>query len=70
MTGKTDILKSLAIGESTLWICPIGKNANSQMKDFTAILTRFPTIKIKQSKCLIVIEGEITLTAVKIERIQ
>lgn len=69
IVGKTEILKSLKVGYSTLWLCPEGKNANSQMKDFTAILTRFPGMQIKQTKALIVIEGEMTVNAVRIQRI-
>lgn len=64
--GKTDFLRSLEIGKSKTWYC---KNlAHSEMKDFTATLTRVK-ITIKQKKALLVIEGEIPQTVIIVERI-
>uniref|UniRef100_A0AAU8GGV5 Uncharacterized protein n=1 Tax=Salmonella phage vB_SEnST11_KE22 TaxID=3161173 RepID=A0AAU8GGV5_9CAUD len=63
--GKTDFLRSLEIGQPRIWYC---KNlAHSEMKDFTATLTRVK-ISITQKKALLVLEGEIPQTVIIVER--
>ena len=64
-TGKTEFLRSLNVGESATWFC---KNlAHSEMKDFTATLTRVK-ISITQRKALLVIENEIPQVVIIVER--
>lgn len=68
--GKTELLKSLSVGEKAIWhYDPSITTADKQQKLFTAVLTRLKDVKIKQSSGLIVIPGVIPYHVVTIERI-
>lgn len=70
MIGRTDLIRSLSVGESAIWhYDPITTTADKQQKLFTATLTRLEGIKIKQSTALIVIPGVVPSHVVVIERI-
>lgn len=68
--GKTDLLRSLNVGDSVIWhYDPAVTTADKQQKLFTAVLTKFDGIKIKQGSALIVIPGMIPCHVVTIKRI-
>lgn len=70
LVGKTDLLRSLQIGEVAVWhYDPSITTADKQQKLFTAVLTRLKGMKIKQSTGLIVIPGVVPYHVVTIERI-
>ncbi len=68
--GKTDLLKSLKVGDSVIWhYDPEVTTADKQQKLFTAVLTRLQGVKIKQGSALVVMPGVIPFHVVTIERI-
>lgn len=68
--GKTDLLRSLKVGDSVVWhYDPEITTADKQQKLFTAVLTKLKGVKIKQGSALIVVPGVIPSHVVTIERI-
>lgn len=71
--GKTDFLRSLLIGEPTVWFCD-SKQTEPDMRAFTATVHRLNkvqphTIKISQKTARIVFEDSIPQMAIIIERV-
>ncbi|UZZ64053.1 hypothetical protein A71_247 [Escherichia phage A7_1] len=67
ITGKTEILKNLAPGESTVWICKDGE-VEKQMRLFTAICCRL-NMKVTQIRSMIVSVGNIPTECIILTKI-
>lgn len=67
--GKTELLNSLEIGGVACWHVADDSTVDKQMKLFTATLTRFKGMAIRQKSALIVVPGMVPYHAIMIERI-
>lgn len=69
ITGKTELLKALSVGESALWVCEKDRLPSREMALFKALSLKLK-IKLSQKLAVVATPGETAFSVVMVKRLE